>query len=71
VALANGDLVDADGPRRGKPGPRNLLLHVDLVEILHGAVVKALQLGHRFVRHLVAEHAYVHGEALGVARVLR
>lgn len=47
------------------------LLHVDFVEILHGAVVKALQLGHRLVRHLVAEPTHVHGEALGVARVLR
>lgn len=71
VTLADGDLVDADGPRRGKPGLRDLLLHVDLVEILHRAVVKALQLGHRLVRHLVAERAHVHGEALGVARVLR
>src|SRR5881397_1284531 len=71
VALADGDLIDADGPRRGEPGLRDLLLHVDRVEILHRAVVKALQLGHRLVRHLVAERTHVHGEALGVARVLR
>ena len=32
--------------------------------------MKALQLGHCLVRHLVAERAHVHGEALGVARVL-
>src|SRR3990172_7493355 len=71
VALADGDLVDADGPRRGHPGAGHLLLHVDLVEVLHRAVVQALQLGHRLVRHLPAEATHVHRVPLREARVLR
>ena len=71
VALADGDLVDADGPRHREPGLRDLLLHVDLIEVLHRAVVKALQLGHPLVRHLATERTHVHGEALGVTRVVR
>src|SRR6266511_2786366 len=71
VALADGDLVDADGPRRGHPGAGHLLPHVDLVEVLHRAVVQVLQLGHRLVRHLPAERADVHRVPLREARVLR
>src|SRR6266536_580851 len=71
VALADGDLVDADGPRCGHPGAGHLLRHVDLVEVLHRAVVQALQLGHRLVRHLPTERADVHRVPLREARVLR
>jgi hypothetical protein len=34
VPLADGDLVDADEPWRGAPGPAELFLHVLLVEVL-------------------------------------
>ncbi len=54
---------------RGAAG--HLLPHVDLVEVLHRAVVQALQLGHRLVRHLPAERADVHRVPLREARVLR
>ncbi len=70
MALADGDLVDADGPRRGHAGARHLLLHVELVEVFHRAMVQALQLGDRLVRHVAAQLAHVQGKALRVARVL-
>ena len=52
-------------------GALDLLAHVDLVEVLHRAVVQALELGHRLVGHLPAERAHVHREPLREARVLR
>jgi hypothetical protein len=60
VALTDRDLVDADGPWRGHPGALDLLLHVDLVEVLHRGLVQVLQLGDRLVGHLTAERAHVH-----------
>lgn len=54
----------------GRPAPLHLLLQVELVELLDRAVVQALQLGHRLVRHVAAQLAHMQGNALGVARVL-
>ena len=71
VALPDGDFVYADRPRRRPSSARNLLLHVDRVEVLDGAGVEALRLGHRRVGHFAAEGAHVHREALSEARVLR
>src|SRR5680860_1505200 len=50
---------------------RQLLLHVDPVEVLDRAVVEALRLGHRRVSHLATERAHMHREALREAWVLR
>lgn len=71
VALADGDLVDADGPRGWHPGLGDLLLHVDRVQRLDRTVMQAFQLRDRPVRHLAAERAHVQREPLRVARVLR
>jgi len=54
----------------GNPAQVNLLLHFELVEIFHRAVVQALHLGNGLVRHIPAQLAYMHGKALGIARVL-
>ncbi len=70
VALADGDLIDADGAWGRHAGLGHLLLHVELVELLHRAVVQALHLGHRLVRHVAAQLAHMQRKALGVARVL-
>jgi hypothetical protein len=71
MALPDGDLVHADRPGRGQAGADHLLLHVDRVEGLDGAVVVPLRLDDRLVGPLAAERADVHGEALSDARVLR
>jgi len=70
VALADGDLVNADGPRGGPAGALHLLLHVELIEVLDRAMVQALHVGDRLVRHVAAQLAHMQGKALGVARVL-
>ena len=70
MSLADGDLINADGPGRWQPRQVNLLLHVELVEIFHRAVVQALHLGNSLVRHVPAQLAYMHGKALGIARVI-
>ena len=71
MPLPNGDLVHADCPGRGQAGAGHLLLHVDCIEGLDGAVVDPLRLGDRLVGHLAAKRADVHGEALSEARVRR
>ena len=47
----------------------NLLLHVQLIEIFHRAVVQAFHLGNSLVRHIPAQLAHMHGKALRIARV--
>lgn len=69
VALADGDLVDADGPRGGHLGSLHLLAHVELVEFFDGTVVQVLELGHGLVRHVAAELAHLQGKAPRIARV--
>lgn len=71
MPLANGDLVYADRPRRRRARAGQLLLHVELVEVFHRAVVQMLDLGHRFVGHVATEPAHVMREVLRVARILR
>jgi len=51
-------------PRRRRARAGKLLLHVELVEILHRAVVKMLDLGHRLVGHVTTELADLKREAL-------
>ena len=55
----------------GRTRPRELPLHVELVEVLHGAVVQTLDLGDRLVRHVAAELPDMKRETLGVTRILR
>ena len=71
VPFPDGDLVHADRPRRRRARAGQLLLHVELVEVLHRAVVQMLDLGHRLVGHVATELADVKREALRVARILR
>ena len=54
----------------GYAGAGHLLLHVEVIEILHRAMVQALHFGVRVVRHVPAQLALMQGKALGVARVL-
>ncbi len=70
VAFTDGDLVDTDGTRGGHAGTLQLLLHVQLVEVLHRAMVQALHLGDYLIRHVAAQLAHMQGKALGVARIL-
>ena len=71
MPFPNGDFVHANrsGRRRARAG--QLLLHVELVEVLHRAVVEMLDLGHRLVGHVATKPSDVKREALRVARVLR
>lgn len=71
MSFANGDLINADGPRRWHSYQLNLLLHVELIETFHRAVVQALHLSNCLVRHIPAQLAYMHGKALGITRALR
>ena len=45
-------------------GAGHLLLHVELIEILHRAMVQALHVGDRLVRHVPAQLAHLQGKAL-------
>ena len=71
MSLADGDLIDTDGPRRRQPRPLDLLLHIELIQVLHRSVVQTFHLGHRLVRHIPAQLAHMRRKALGVARVVR
>ena len=71
MARPDGELVHANRPRRGQAGTGHLLLHVDCVEGLDGAVVDPLRLGNRRVGHLAAARAHMHREALSETRVRR
>lgn len=71
VALAEGDLIDADGARGRQTGTSHLLLHIELVEFLHRTMMQTLPLGDRLVRHVAAQRAHMQGKALGIARILR
>ena len=55
MPLADGDLINADGPRRQQSCQINLLLHVEHIEILYRAVVQTLHLGDGLVRHIPAQ----------------
>ena len=70
MSLVDGDLVNADGPGLWQLRQVNLFMHVELVEIFHRAVVQALYLGDGLVRHIPAQLVYMHGKALGIARIL-
>ena len=70
MALADRNLIDSDGAWRWKPGAFNLALHVELVQVLHRAVVKTFHLGYRLVGHVTAELAHMHRIASCIARVL-
>ena len=71
MALADGDLVDADDPRRGAAGPAKLFPHVLLVEFLDGVPVQVQLLGDRLDGALSAPSADVEGEPLGVEGIVR
>ena len=64
-------LSDRRDPDKVRHVVRDLLRHVDRVEVLDRAVVDTFRLGHRRVGHLAAERAHVHSETLSEARVLR
>ncbi len=70
MPLANGDLINTDSTGCGQSRQVNLLLHVELIEIFHRAVVQAFHLGDRLVRHIPAQLAHMHRKALRIARVL-
>jgi hypothetical protein len=70
MSFADGDLINTDGPGCGQSCQINLLLHVELIEIFHRAVVQVFHLGDSLVRHIPAQLAHMHGKALGMARVL-
>ena len=70
MPFPNGDLVHANRSRRWRARAGQLLLHVELVEVLHRAVVQMLDPGHRLVGHVVTELADLKREALRVARIL-
>ena len=70
MPLGDGDLVDADDPRRGAAGPAELLAHVLLVQLLDGMPVEVQFLGDRLDGALPAASAHVEGEPLGVERVV-
>lgn len=55
-------------PMARRHGP--LLLHVELIEILHRAREQTLHFGHRLVRHVAAQLAHMQRKALDVASVL-
>jgi hypothetical protein len=71
VPLADGDLVDADDPRRRAARPTELLPHVLLVQLLHGVPVEVQLLGDRLDGALPASPPDVEGEPPGVERVVR
>src|SRR4051794_5341803 len=71
VALADGDLVDADDPRSGAACPAELLPHVLLVQLLDGVPLQVQLLGDGLYGALPAPPADVEGESLGVQRIVR
>ena len=71
VPLADGDLVDADDPRRGATRPAELLPHVLLVQLLDGVPVEVQFLGDRLDGALPAPPPDIEGEPPGVERVVR
>jgi len=71
VPLADRDLVHADNAGSGDPRSGDLLRHVDLVEVLHGAVMQSLDVSDRLVGHLPAQRSDVHRVALRIAGILR
>ena len=70
MSFADGDLINTDGPGCRQARQVNLLLHVQLIEIFHRAVVQAFHLGNSLVRHIPAQLAHMHGKALRIARVV-
>ena len=70
MSFADGDLINTDGPGCWHARQLNLLLHVQLIEVFHRAVVQAFPLGDSLVRHVPAQLAHLHGKALRIARVL-
>jgi hypothetical protein len=71
VAPADGDLVDADDPRRGAAGPAKLFPHVLLVEFLDGVPIQVQFLGDRQDGALSAPPAHVEGEPPDVEGIVR
>src|SRR5262245_42500425 len=71
VPLADGDLVDADDPRRRAARPAGLLPHVLLVQLLDGMPVEVQLLGDRLDGALPAPPPDVEGEPLGGEGVVR
>ena len=68
VCVATIQTINARGCRQARQV--NLLLHVQLIEIFHRAVVQAFHLGNSLVRHIPAQLAHMHGKALRIARVV-
>jgi len=70
MSFADRNLINTNGPGCRQAHPLNLLLHVQLIEIFHRAVVQAFHLGHGLVRHIPAQLAHLHGKALRIARIV-
>jgi hypothetical protein len=70
VPLADGDLVDADGPGGGRAGAAELLPHVLLVQVFDRVPVEVQFLGHLLDGGGSAAPAHEEGKALGVQRVV-
>ncbi len=64
MSLADRDLINTDGTGYGQSRQVNLLLHVELIEIFHRAVMQTFHLGDGLVRHIPAQLAHLHGKAL-------
>src|SRR2546426_5720253 len=71
VALLDRDLVEPDDPRRGRPGPPQLLAHVLLLERLHRVPVQPELLGHIPDRGGPTAPSHVEGKAFGVEGIGR
>jgi len=69
MPFADGDLINANSPRGRLSCQLDLFLHVKLVEIFHRAVVQAFHLSDTLVRHISAQLAHMHSEALRIARI--
>src|SRR5947209_5731201 len=70
MPLGDGDLVDADHPRRGRTGPTQLLAHVLLVQLLDRMPIERELLGHLLDGGIAAAPADEVGEPLGIERIV-
>ena len=70
MPLADGELVDADGPRRGIASPAELLLHILLVQILDRMPVEEEFVGDFPDGRLATPPADGEGETLGVEGIV-
>jgi hypothetical protein len=71
VSLFDRYFVDADDVRRRRPGTRELLAHVELVELLDGVPIEMHPPRHIGDRHGTTQAANLHGKPQRVFGVVR